>query len=83
MIPNFELMPDAFVNFHIANIALLTICADKWMHLIDKTCLALALVALVTLVGVPPYIGTASANLTNFRASTAHLWGLIIFHVVD
>jgi hypothetical protein len=83
MIPNFELMADTFVNFDIADIALLTLCADKWMHFIDKTCLVLALVTLVTLVGIPPNIGTTSTNLTNLRASTAHLLCLIIFQVVD
>jgi hypothetical protein len=35
MIPNFELMADAFVNFDVAGIALLAIFADKLMHLIN------------------------------------------------
>jgi hypothetical protein len=80
MIPNFELMSDTFINFEVAWIALLAIFTDKWVFLIDETCLMLAL---VTLAGISPCIGTTSTNLAILRASTTSLCALVIFLVVD
>lgn len=78
MIPDFEL-----ITHDVARIYLLTFFANKWLRLIDETCLTV--LALVALVGVSPYIGAILTNLTTLWASAAdaHLCCLVVFLIGD